>query len=94
MLVTVGRWLVMLECERQSDQDGLRGGEAEALGGRESRWEGWIGCKQELPRREMSLYIKVYDAEDSHAFRITFHVFSEKLFLPHQALPSQAPLAL
>lgn len=58
MLVTVGRWLVMLECERQSDQDGLRGGEAEALGGRESRWEGWIGCKQELPRREMFLYIK------------------------------------
>lgn len=50
---------------RHSDQDGLREGEereqvdTEALGGRESRWEGWMECRQELPEWEMSFIISV-----------------------------------
>lgn len=66
MLVTISRWLVIfgLECERHSDQDGLREGEerehveVEALGGRESRWEGWTEYREELLRGEMFLYSK------------------------------------
>lgn len=50
--------------KRHSDQDGLRNGEqrgrveVEALGGRESRREGWAAYREELLGWEMFLYIK------------------------------------
>lgn len=61
-----GWWCLVCSVTRHSDQDGLREGEErerveiEALGRWESRREGWMECRQELPRWEVSFIVSVW----------------------------------
>lgn len=59
-----GWWCLVWSVKRHSDQDGLREREererveVEALGGRESRREGWAEYREALLEQEMFLYSK------------------------------------